>query len=654
MNGETIRMGNLIKQINEADTAYYRDDSPIMTDRKYDMIYDELLEIERNTGIVLSSSPTNKVSGEILSELQEVEHSIPMLSAKKTKSIDEVVRFADGRDIMLSYKLDGLTLVLRYDGGKLVQAITRGSGLVGEDVTHSVRVMTNVPLEIPYNDFLEVRGEGVSSWENFRRVNENLAEDEVPYTHPRSLASGSVRRLDASKTRKQSLEFIAFELVSGNESVSKYEQLYELELLGFAAVGRLSIPGGDEARLKLAMGKFTFQNSLYPVDGLILEYDNVEYGKSLGSTGHHENRMLAFKWQDELYDTEFLGLELATTRTGLISITGKFRDVIIDGTTVNHAYLHNLDILEEFQLGIGDKVKLYKANQIIPQLAENLTCSNTLTLPENCPCCGEKITVKKTSGGTRFLYCDNPSCPAKWVQQLVHFCSKSRMNIEGLSDKNLEKLINAGLIRNLSDIYMLKLKHVEMAQLPGFGPKLVQRLLMSIEKSRRCHLYQFIAGLGIPMVGRSASRIIDDYFGGNWNAFETAIQNGFDFTQLQDFGQTMHDNIYDWYADSSAEKLWRPALDHIEFITASPVVVSSESVFAGKTVVATGKLVNYTRSGIQEKLLSLGAKPTNSVSKKTDYVIAGEAAGSKLTKALSLGVMVLSEEDFEEMADKII
>ena len=344
-------------------------------------------------------------------------------------------------------------------------------------------------------------------------------------------------------------------------------------------------------------------------------------------------------------------MELATTRTGMVSITGLFDPVNIDGTLVGRAYLHNLDVFDEFRFGIGDKIRVYKANMIIPQIADNRTQSNTYVLPMTCPCCGEPLTVKRTSGGTRQLYCVNPLCAAKLVQKFAHFCEKTRMNIEGLSATTLEKLIGHGWVHNFGDLYELERYHEEIIKTEGFGEKSFERLQAAIEKSRCCTLAKFIAGLGIPMVGRHAGRDLDKFFHGSWSEFESAILNGFDFTQLPDFGQIMHNNIYTWYADADEALLWRPLLSKIQFIEKEnqTMEITMNNPFAGKSVVATGKLAHYTREGIQEKLLSLGAHPSNAVSKKTDYLIVGEKAGSKLTKAHQLGVKTLTEQEFEDM-----
>ena len=590
------------------------------------------------------------MSGEVLEGLSAVSHTKPMLSADKTKSTGEIFKFVSGRRVVISWKLDGLTLVLRYAGGKLVQAITRGDGLKGEDVTHTVRVMENVPLTIPCTEPLEVRGEGVVSWQNFKELNESLEE---PYSHPRNLAAGSIRKLDARESKKRRLEFLAFDLISDHlGGTTKWENLRFMAQMGFTTVGySVLAENASQDALEKAIAFYRPEEYAFPVDGLIFEYDDLAYGHSLGATGHHENRLMALKWADTLYETVFRSLEVATTRTGMVSLTGVFDDVEIDGTTVNHAYLHNLDIFQQLALGPGDKISVYKANMIIPQIAENHTRSGGCPIPTVCPCCGEMLIIHMSPGGTQQLYCKNLDCPARLVRKFVHFCSKTRMEIEGLAEQTLETFVDRGWVKNFGDLYELERHKAEIVACPGFGEKSFARLQQAIDRRRTCTLNQFIAALGIPEVGRHAGRILNRHFSGDWDAFEQAIRDGYDFTRLEDFGQVMHDNIYTWYNNAEESKLWRPALEHITFLKEDNTMSENmkNNPFADKIVVATGKLENYTRDGIQTKLLELGAKPTSSVSKKTDYLIVGEKAGSKLDKAKSLGVKVLTEEEFESM-----
>ena len=645
-----VKMKSLIAQLRKADAAYYGKDAPIMTDLEYDKLYNELVQLEQDTGIILASSPTQRVSGEVLESLTAVPHTRPMLSADKTKSSDEIFKFIGGRKVVISWKLDGLTLVLRYEGGKLVQAITRGDGLKGEDVTHTVRVMGNVPLTIPCTESLEVRGEGVVSWQNFKELNESLEE---PYSHPRNLAAGSIRKLDAGESKRRRLDFLAFDLISDHlGGTTKWENLRFMAQMGFTTVGySILAEKASQDALEKAIAVYRPENYAFPVDGLIFEYDDLAYGRSLGATGHHENRLMALKWADTLYETVFRSLEVATTRTGMVSLTGVFDDVEIDGTTVNHAYLHNLDIFMQLLLGPGDKISVYKANMIIPQIAENHTKSGGCPIPTVCPCCGEMLMIHMSPGGTQQIYCENLDCPARLVRKFVNFCSKTRMEIEGLAEQTLETFVDRGWVKNFGDLYELERHKAEIVACPGFGEKSFARLQQAIDRRRTCTLNQFIAALGIPEVGRHAGRILNRHFGGDWDAFEQAIRDGYDFTQLEDFGQVMHDNIYAWYNNAEEAKLWRPALKQITFLKEDNPMSETmkNNPFSGKTVVATGKLINYTRDGIQMKLLELGARPASSVSKKTDYLIVGENAGSKLDKARSQGVQIINKEEFERL-----
>ena len=643
------QMKMLVSKLSEADTAYFKYDNPIISDRDYDIMVEKLKKLEKKTGIVLSNSPTHKVSGEILKELTPVRHTKPMLSADKTKSADTLVSFADNKDVLLSWKLDGLTLVLRYKDGVLTQAITRGTdGIIGEDVTHTVKNFLNVPLSVPSRQPFEVRGEGVISWKNFDDINKRMGNT---YSHPRGLAAGSVRKLDSTDSKERRLEFLAFELILPDDKFTNKASHFDfLEANGFDVVPHIYIKAdADKKKILDSIEGFNPAKYEYPVDGLIMEYADIAYGKSLGATGHHENRMIALKWTDELYDTRFIGIETAVTRNGMVSITGIFEPVNIEGTVVSRAYLHNIDIFRNLRLGKGDIISVYKANKIIPQIADNKTKSGTYRISMKCPCCESRLMIHESNGGTKQLFCDNPSCAAKRVRQFVHFCEKTRMNIEGLSEKTLTKFIGKGWIHNFADLYQLERYKNEIISTEGFGEKSFARLQASIEKSRNCNLAKFIAAMGIPLVGRTAGRTISRYFHGDWIAFENALQSHFDFTNLEDFGAAMNESLYKWYSDKENKRLWYPLLEILTFKKEEVTMSAKGNIFTGKTVVATGKLANYTRNEINDKILSLGAKAGSSVSKNTDYLIVGEKAGSKLQKAQAYGVTILTEQEFEKM-----
>lgn len=642
------QMKAYIEQIRAADKAYYNTGAPVLTDYEYDQMFDALKALEEETGVVLSASPTQKVGGEVLDEIHKVLHTKPMLSADKTKSIEDVLRFMNGRPCVLSWKLDGSTMVLRYENGELKQAITRGDGYAGDDVTHTARVFLNIPIKIKEKEKIEVRGEAVIRWSYFHKINEELADSR--YSHPRNLAAGSIGMLDARESKNRCLEFQAFDLVEGPTFQTKDEQLRYMKRLGFQVVEHVLMKDMSQEQVRRCMENMDPKHYAYPVDGLIVEQNDIAYGKSLGRTGHHENRMIAFKWKDETYETRFRGVELRPTRKGRLSLTGLFDPIEIDGVMVSRATLHNFDVFKRFRLGKGDRVLLIRSNMGIPQLVQNLDQSDTYELPESCPCCGADVVIRKEEN-TRFLYCSNPNCPGALVQKFVHYCHRTRMNIPGLSEATLTKFVNRGWLTTFGDLYELDRYREQMIQENGFGVRSYERLQKSIDGSRKTTLNRFIAALGIHEVGRSAGRIISDYFSGSWTLFEQAIQDGFDFTMLQDFGQTMNDSIYKWYADKQAEALWRPALQHIEFQVKEKEhsIMDNKNVFQGKKIVATGKLTGYTRTEIQDKILSLGATPQSAVSKTTDYLIVGEKAGSKLIKAQQLGVPTLTEEEFEEM-----
>lgn len=637
---ETIK--NLTAKLLQYCDEYYNLDRPTISDTEYDKKFDELKSLEDETGFWLANSPTRKVQGQVLDCFTKVKHSKPMLSAAKTKDINEIKKFIGDQPFYCSYKLDGLTLVVRYENGEFVQAVTRGNGEIGEDVTAQARMISNLPMHIDYKDKLELRGECVISWKNFHKINESLDE---PYSHPRNLAAGSLRQLDTNITKQRNLSYVVFECVSDlydNNALfdSKLDELGYLDCLGFETVGRCI---GNVDDCIEGMQPEWYQ---YPCDGLIFEMCMKSYSKTLPVTAHHEGCRMALKWADEMYETTLRDVEWNTTRTGIIAPVAIFDKIDLDGALTTRATLHNLSIIEQLELGIGDTITVYRSNMVIPKVYDNLTRSNTLTIPTTCPCCGEPTEIKYTDN-SKVLMCTNPNCAAKKLAQFTHFVSRKAMNIDGLSEKTLELLISHGFLHNYKDIYHLKEYKNKITQLPGMGAKSVDKLLDSIEKSRDVTLDRFITALGIPNVGSSAAKAISKQFGGDHYKFVMALSNGYDFTQISDFGEITNKSLHDWW-DSKDEMVELLPME-MNFIVEEETTVS-DNPFVGKTLVVTGKLNHFTRDFINEKIASLGAKAAGSVSKKTDFLITNEASGSsKYKKAVELGIPVISEEEFLNM-----
>lgn len=645
------RIQELVKQLSVASKAYYVDDKPIMTDKQYDQLYDELQSLESETGYILSSSPTQKVQGQVLPLLTKVTHTEPMLSAEKSKDINDVLKFMGNQECVLSWKLDGLTIVLRYNNGKLQQAITRGGGEEGEDVTHTVKTFTNVPLTIDYKGYLEIRGEGLVTFQDFERINaELIAKDEEPYSSPRNLAAGSVRQLNANITKDRNLIFIAFGIVKCDKEIFyKDLQFKFLRSLGFEVVYNELI---DKTTLIqwVDIFKSMIPNLSFLTDGLIIEFNDIVYGKSQGVTGHHGKNMFALKWQDDCSETIFRGVELNTTRTGMVSITGLFDEVDIDGVKVSRASLHNYDIFEELQLGVGDKVTVYRANAVIPQIEDNLTRSNTYKIEMKCPSCGGDIVIK-TPKEARFLFCENQSCPSKLVNKFVHFCSKDAINIEGLSEQTLEKFINLGWLKTFDDIYNLEQYKSKIIQMDGFGSKSYAKLINAIEKSKKVKMSNFVYALGIPQIGKGSSKVLTKYFKDDWFAFEEALCNDFDFTELEDFGDITNQSLHKWYNDDSERKMWTKLTYNVEFVKEEKKETGFKSL-EGLTFVVTGNVETFkNRKELETLITSLNGKLSGSVSSKTNYLINNDVTSSsgKNKKAKDLNVPIISEAMFNSM-----
>jgi DNA ligase (NAD+) len=646
------RVKELIAQLRLEDEAYYVEDNPRISDKQYDALFDELAALERETGVIYAGSPTARVQGKVLDSLRSVHHTKPMLSADKTKDIQEVEKFAceawkaafDKR-VVVSWKLDGLTLVIRYKNRVLVEVITRGNGEDGEDVTHNIAAIFGIPKQLPAYapSYVEVRGECVVSWVNFQEINDGV---EVPYSHPRNLAAGSVRLLNPEEAKTRRLQFLAFELVKP-KPVLISDSYEAMEQLGFDVVPHSVVSAEDVVE---AVNQYEPENYSLPVDGLIVEYNDKLFGESLGATGHHERCRIALKWKDETYPTKFRGVLLRPTRTGRVSLTALFDPVKIEGSKVTKATLHNYDIFSSLELGVGDTLQVYKANKIIPAIDANETKSGTYKLPETCPCCGDKLEVRKVEK-TNFLVCPNSDCSAKHVRMYEHFCGRGYMNIKGLSGSTLTKLVENGFITSRRSIYYLSEHKDEIAKLEGFGNRAIEKLVAAVEKSRDTTLAPFLASFGITMVGRHAGKILEKQFG-TLDALLTAVDSGFDFSVIKDFGPMRSQYLREFFMNEKNREGVLEIAAEVRFKeTTFSAPKAGDNPFAGKTVVATGSLEKFSRDGINEFLESLGAKSSGSVSKKTDYVVAGPGAGSKLAKAQELGIPVLSEEEFLTMAN---
>lgn len=639
---ETIK--SLTAELLQYCHAYYDLDNPTISDVEYDKRFDELKALEDETGFWLANSPTRKVQGQVLDCFTKVKHSKPMLSAAKTKDINEIKKFIGSQPFYCSYKLDGLTLVVRYENGNFIQAVTRGNGEIGEDVTAQARMITNLPMHIDYKDKLELRGECVISWKNFHKINETLNE---PYSHPRNLAAGSLRQLDTNITKQRNLSYVVFECVSdlydGDMLFdSKWDELGYLDHLGFETVGRCT---GNIDDCTEGMQPEWYQ---YPCDGLIFEMCMKSYSKSLSATAHHEGCRMALKWADEMYETVLRDVEWNTTRTGIIAPVAVFDEIDLDGALTTRATLHNLSIIEQLQLGIGDTITVYRSNMVIPKIDDNLTRSNTLKIPTTCPCCGESTQIKYTDN-SKVLICTNPDCTAKKLAQFTHFVSRKCMNIDGLSEKTLELLISHGYLHNFRDIYHLSEHTDKLYSLDGLGKKSVQKLLQSIENSRNVKLENFITALGIPLIGNTASKTISKFFGSSYGKLIDAWEHGFDFTVLDDFGKTMADAMDDAWVNPNP--LWNGIDNEFNFIVKEENIANGVNL-DGKNFCITGSLVHYAnRDALVKAIEDNGGKYVSGVSKKTDYLINNDTTSTsgKNKKAMELNIPIISEQDFINM-----
>lgn len=644
------RVRELTNQLHKASIAYYKYDNPIMSDKQYDELYDELEKIENESGIVLANSPTHYVQGYVLDELKKVKHTKPMLSAKKTKDSNEIKAFLKDYDWYCSYKMDGLTLVVRYnENGEFVQGITRGTdGIIGEDVTEQCRFIKNLPMKIPCSQPLELRGECVISYDEFNRINKEVLE---PFKHPRGLAGGTLRTLDLSIVRDRNLAFIVFELVSPTLT-HKLEGLDALDKMGFETVQRCK-PKNKETGVEDCIEAMQPEFCKYPVDGLIFELDNTELSKSLGATSHHENCRMALKWQDDTYPTTLKYVDWTMGKFGTLTPTAVFEPVEIDGSIVERASLHNISVMKD--LGIktsGQTVYVYKSNMIIPQIdsVEPINKEEKL-IPNKCPICGQPTRIVKEND-SEVLMCENSDCSGKLLGKLKHFCSRDAINIDGMSEATLDFLIKKGWIKNYRDIYTLDWYWDEWIKCDGFGEKSVLKLLMSIKESKKTTLEKFLYSLSIPLLGKSASKIISEASNHDFDGFMNVMSmyGASYFKHIPGIGDVLINNLDEYFKNSC--HLILELSKEFTFEKPKSILHTSNSSLDGKTFVVTGSVEYYkNREELKNDITAHGGKVSGSVSSKTDYLINNdlESNSSKNKKAKELGIKIISEDQFLEM-----
>ena len=635
------RIKELTSILQKASYAYYGLDRPLMTDKEYDDFYDELSTLEKETNCVLAGSPTIKVQGYLLDGFTKVKHTKPMLSANKTKDTKEIEKFVTNNRFYGSYKLDGLTVVVRYKNGEFTQGITRGTGIEGEDVTEQCKFIKNLPMTIPYKSNLELRGECVISWDEFKRINRNL---DTPYSHPRNLASGTLRNLDLNIIKDRNLSFVVFECVTDMKEDSKSETLIDVHNMGFEIVPITKLNSTVDQVSNALQPEF-YQ---YPTDGIIFELDSRKLSESLGSTSHHECCRMALKWEDELYETTLKDIEWNTSKTGLINPVAVFEPVDLGGAITTRATLHNVSYIEDLQLGIGDTIQVYRANMIIPKVHSNLTRSNAWKLPDKCPCCGGDVEIHNENG-SKTLHCMNPDCKAKLLGKLVHFVSKNAINIDGMSEATLQLLIERGWVKSFKDLYNLKENQIYLWKYHtvGFGEKSVDKLLENIEKSRNTTLDRFIYGLCIPLIGRTASKEIAKFFKYDYKKFRT---DGIvtHYSQIDGFGDNMNQSLHDYLRENHM-KIFTLA---DEFIFETKSESNNNADLSNKTFVITGSLNHYkNRDELINIIEQLGGKVSGSVSSKTNYLINNDVTSTsgKNKKSKDLGIPIISENQFVQM-----
>lgn len=649
MENKIEKMKELISKLNYASKMYYQNSSPIMTDYEYDKLYDELVKLEHETNTIFANSPTVNVETEVSQTLEKYEHKTPMLSLSKTKQVDELINFIGDKDGVLSWKLDGLTIVLTYNNGKLVRGVTRGNGIIGEVVTENVKQFKNVPFTIPYKGELVVRGEAVIKYSDFEKMNGGFSEDEGQFKNPRNLCSGSVRQLDSKITAERNVNCIIFSLISASEDVlsnSVLERFDWLKSLGFDVVDRVKVTKDNLSDAVLSF-KEKIPNYDIPSDGLVLTYDDVNYGLSLGMTAKYPRHSIAFKWKDETVDSVLRKIEWSASRTGLINPVAVFDPVEIEGTIVSRASVHNISIMKSLKLGIGDTVKVFKANMIIPQIASDVEESDNIEIPKVCPVCNYNAEIIDNNG-VKYLSCPNDFCHAKFIKKLDLFTSRNAMNIDGISEQILTRLFKEQMVNDFSDLYHLDRYKDEIIKFDGFGVKSYENMIKSIEKSRKVKLANFIYSLGISEIGFSRAKLICKKFN---NDIEKVKNLTFDdLNNIEGLGEVIANKWVETFKNPEFIKSFENILKEIEFVDINN---SSSNKLNDLTFVITGSVNNFkNRDELIEYIENLGGKVVKAISNKVNYLINNDvtSTSTKNKKAQELGINIISEEDLLKMS----
>lgn len=645
------RMKELVSLLNKASRAYYQEAQEIMSNYEYDRLYDELKELEDELGITLSNSPTVNVGYEVVSELPKERHESPMLSLDKTKEVEELKNFVGDQEVLISWKMDGLTVVLTYRDGKLYKAVTRGNGEVGEVITNNAKVFKNVPVQIAYQGELILRGEAVIGYKDFEKINQEIEDVDARYKNPRNLCSGSVRQLNNQITAKRNVMFYAFTLVQADGVDFQNSRACQMEWLksqGFTTVEYYMVTR-DTVEDEVAKFSSKISENDFPSDGLVLTYDDIAYGRSLGRTAKFPRDSFAFKWQDEIRETVLREIEWSPSRTGLINPVAIFDPVELEGTTVSRASVHNISIMEELELGIGDRIEVYKANMIIPQIAENLTRSGVKDIPCKCPVCQGETKIRQV-GNAKALYCMNPECQAKHVKSFALFVSRDALNIEGLSEATLEKFISRGYIHTFADIFHLDQYKEKIQKMEGFGEKSYKKLTESIEKARTTTLPRVIYSLGIAGIGLANAKVICRELKYDVESLLKVSEE--ELNEIQGVGEVLAKAFVGYFADAKYVENFRRLLNEL---TIPEEAVTKQQIFEGVNFVITGSVKHFANRGeVKELIESLGGKVTGSVTSKTNYLINNDvtSTSSKNKKANELGIPIISEETFLELVNQ--